>query len=295
VNRLNELADRLEQAMGGVTVKEIVTLLRAAAEETVGTEWDDDPVRFPYPTRARQRHNSDLHAARLAIADLKAERDDMAGRWHIARTLCDAKQRAIDEAAVIASHSDPCQLTFDEIAGILRPHATKATAKQAKPPRQWTSTPPQDRGGRWWNAWKNTDGSQYKCLVPLNIDWRDALDQRGTAYDLWLPYLDGDTRDNLPPLPNSSAVVTGSPAPEIAAVVCKQCGSECGDQRYRAPELRGLCDACICGDTPGPADDTRELVARLAECIMDRMEPLPDGMRTDLVAIYRDARRGGAE
>lgn len=280
MNRLNELADELTVIRGAIgnvgrhwsaeavkVIEQTESLLRAAAAETVGTEWGFK--------EHDSQHNCEMDAARLAVAAARRERD--------------AKQRAIDEADfAVRLCSDG---TANIVTKILGPHATRREGTKSE--RKWSSTPPQDRGGKWWNAWKNTDGSHGKWLVPLNIDWRDALDQRGTAYDLWLPYLDGDTRDNLPPLPNSSAVVTGSPAPEIAAVVCKQCGSECGDQRYRAPELRGLCDACICGDTPGPADDTRELVARLAECIMDRMEPLPDGMRTDLVAIYRDARRGG--
>ncbi len=91
MTRLKELADALSVPHGCVIrfedIEEAATILRAASAETVGTEWTcptNDALRtkpnmtyspFTWFASIRDEHNSDLLAARLAIAGLKAERD----------------------------------------------------------------------------------------------------------------------------------------------------------------------------------------------------------------------------
>lgn len=66
-DRLKQLADALSVPCGAVIRVEDIdaaaALLRAASAETVGTEWGS--------IQHTSEHNADLHAARLAIADLK--------------------------------------------------------------------------------------------------------------------------------------------------------------------------------------------------------------------------------
>lgn len=336
MNRLNELADAITQALNYIqpneaadheiearrryirkSLMETRELLRSAAAEPVGTEWDAQSYN-------RNTHNAEIAAARLAVANAKAERDAALSlayqyppsdpynpdgvTWRQMYEMLDEKslgekhghacamatlteeraalQRAIDEAVDKWERLSDGIFTAERMASVLRPHASKPApvAENATPVRQWSSTPPTDRSGRWWNAWNNTDGSHGMWLVPLSIDWRDALDQKGTTYDLWLPHVEGDTKDTLPPLPNSSATLTGSPNHS---------------------------------ETPKGSPTTRELVARLVRCVMHsnpsgqgvidmeecevRIIGLPKDpeeepyLRRGCWQLASDARRGGAK
>lgn len=215
------------------TCNELATLLRSAAGETVGTLL----VEIGY---AEACNNRNVYACRLALAAARKERA--------------ALQRAIDEAyAAVAFLSDG---TAHTVTTILRPHATPSQPERAKEVRQWSSTPPSDRSGKWWNAFGFECSDQCLHLVPNTMTWDQAENGDDWGYDLWLPYVEGDTRDSLPPLPNSSATVTSSPAP--ASRPC----------------------------------DCRELVARLTECVeaLASRRVFPHFLRD----IIRDARGGGA-
>ena len=205
----------------------LATLLRSAAGETVGTLL----VEIGY---AEACNNRNVYACRLALAAARKERA--------------ALQRAIDEALAAE--------TFLGMTKILRPHATPSQPERAKEVRQWSSTPPSDRSGKWWNAFGFECSDQCLHLVPNTMTWDQAENGDDWGYDLWLPYVEGDTRDSLPPLPNSSATVTSSPAP--ASRPC----------------------------------DCRELVARLTECVeaLASRRVFPHFLRD----IIRDARGGGA-
>ena len=76
-DRLKRLADWIESIdaipTNDANLREIAALLRAASAETVGTEWTQHS--HPFMSEARGDHNRDLAAARLAVADAKAERD----------------------------------------------------------------------------------------------------------------------------------------------------------------------------------------------------------------------------
>lgn len=77
MERLKRLADALSVPCGSVIstadITEAAALLRAAASETVGTEWTTRYTEAQ--ARGADAHNADLAAARLAVADAKAERD----------------------------------------------------------------------------------------------------------------------------------------------------------------------------------------------------------------------------
>jgi len=221
---LNRLADLVRGCdMLDADRDYLTTLLRSAAAETVGTEWDHaDTMSAPYPQRACVRHNADLSACRLALVAARKERDE--------------KQRAIDKAFGVLRSMPHVRSARDAAENIPRPHATPS-----QPERQWSSTPPSDRSGKWWNAFGFECSDQCLHLVPNTMTWDQAENGDDWGYDLWLPYVEGDTRDSLPPLPNSSATVTSSPAP--ASRPC----------------------------------DCRELVARLAECVRN-IQPLDEAL-----------------
>lgn len=147
-----------------------------------------------------------------------------------------ALQRAIDEAIIFVEGHLTDENRRKLLAATLRPHATPS-----QPERQWSSTPPSGRSGKWWNAFGFECSDQWLHLVPNTMTWDQAENGDDWGYDLWLPYVEGDTRDSLPPLPNSSATVTSSPAP--ASRPC----------------------------------DCRELVARLAECVRN-IQPLDEAL-----------------
>lgn len=216
----------------------------------------------------------------LAVADAVKQRD-------AALASLAEKQRAIDEAyAAVAFLSDGTALT---VTKILRPHATPAspvagpatvrpqcppnvTITQGvvpsrdevfgKPPRQWTSTPPKDRSGKWWHAYGG-NGTTDTVLVPDELRWVYA-NIPSVEYNLWLPYVEGDTRDDLPPLPNPAG---NAATPQVSPV----------------------------------GNDTRELVARLAECITGLIEETDkDGYPVNnwtvpLREIIAAARKGAAD
>ena len=77
MERLKRLADALSVPCGSVIstadITEAAALLRAAASETVGTEWTTRYTEAQ--ARGADAHNADLAAARLAVANAKAERD----------------------------------------------------------------------------------------------------------------------------------------------------------------------------------------------------------------------------
>ena len=79
MNRLNELQaevglmHRSGKVASDAVMAELFALLRAAASETVGTEWTTRYTEAQ--ARGADAHNADLAAARLAVADAKAERD----------------------------------------------------------------------------------------------------------------------------------------------------------------------------------------------------------------------------
>ena len=193
----------------------LTTLLRSAAGETVGTLL----VEIGY---AEACNNRNVYACRLALAAARKERA--------------ALQRAIDEAIIFVEGHLTDENRRKLLAATLRPHATPS-----QPERQWSSTPPSDRSGKWWNAFGFECSDQCLHLVPNTMTWDQAENGDDWGYDLWLPYVEGDTRDSLPPLPNSSATVTSSPAP--ASRPC----------------------------------DCRELVARLAECVRN-IQPLDEAL-----------------
>jgi len=76
-DRLKRLADWIESIdaipTNDANLREIAALLRAAASETVGTEWTTRYTEAQ--ARGADAHNADLAAARLAVANAKAERD----------------------------------------------------------------------------------------------------------------------------------------------------------------------------------------------------------------------------
>ncbi len=256
---------------------ELATLLRSAARAdaerfssainiaAVEAEADRQSKRLPNFFREcfRAEFPGDVDALAFASHLLSEHDADLA-------SLAE-KQRAIDEAMALAPHGGL-------MTSILRPHATPAATVKTRtvtvidptddakqrvtytdrpqgPPRRWTSTPPADRSGKWWNAWGNMDGSRGMWLVPVSIDWRDAVGQKGTAYDLWLPWQEGDTRDNIPPLPNPAG---NAATPQVSPV----------------------------------GNDTRELIARLAECV-GRLAQLTfnPSMTADTHAIIAAARK----
>ena len=79
MNRLNELQaevglmHRSGKVASDAVMAELFALLRAAASETVGTEWTTRYTEAQ--ARGADAHNADLAAARLAVANAKAERD----------------------------------------------------------------------------------------------------------------------------------------------------------------------------------------------------------------------------
>lgn len=237
---LKRLADEIDAYQHGVRIRdedvtEIATLLRSAAGETVGTLL----VEIGY---AEACNNRNVYACRLALAAARKERA--------------ALQRAIDEAIIFVEGHLTDENRRKLLAATLRPHATPSQPERAKEVRQWSSTPPSDRSGKWWNAFGFECSDQCLHLVPNTMTWDQAENGDDWGYDLWLPYVEGDTRDSLPPLPNSSATVTSSPAP-----------------------------------APRPCD-CRELVARLTECVeaLASRRVFPHFLRD----IIRDARGGGA-
>jgi len=213
---LNRLADLVRGCdMLDADRDYLTTLLRSAAGETVGTLL----VEIGY---AEACNNRNVYACRLALAAARKERA--------------ALQRAIDEAIIFVEGHLTDENRRKLLAATLRPHATPS-----QPERQWSSTPPSDRSGKWWNAFGFECSDQCLHLVPNTMTWDQAENGDDWGYDLWLPYVEGDTRDSLPPLPNSSATVTSSPAP--ASRPC----------------------------------DCRELVARLAECVRN-IQPLDEAL-----------------
>lgn len=202
------------------------------------------------------------------------------------------KQRAIDAAfaTLDAGHG---MLACRDASHILRPHATEATEGQistaahytraeakanvdaiinkvteAKQPRQWTSTPPKDRSRKWWNAYGvSAAHAHYRHIIPDECSWDNATHLVAESdYDLWLPWHEGDTKDNLPPPPTEATPVTTQPTAVVTPV-----GSGTTQQV-----------------SPVGNDDTRELVARLAECVRN-INPVD----ATLGAIIAAARRGG--
>ena len=236
----------------------LATLLRSAAGETVGTLL----VEIGY---AEACNNRNVYACRLALAAARKERDEAVAECErhrndafreadACRTITAeraALQRAIDEAIIFVEGHLTDENRRKLLAATLRPHATPS-----QPERKWSSTPPSDRSGKWWNAFGFECSDQCLHLVPNTMTWDQAENGDDWGYDLWLPYVEGDTRDSLPPLPNSSATVTSSPAP-----------------------------------APRPCD-CRELVARLTECVeaLASRRVFPHFLRD----IIRDARGGGA-
>lgn len=248
-----------------------------------------------------EAHNADVTAARVRIAAVEAEADRQSKRLpnffrecfraefpgdvdalafasHLlserdaALASLAEKQRAIDEALAVAPHGGL-------MVPILRPHATPATAAspahtepvaananyELRVPRQWTSTPPKDRSGKWWHSWLYS-GERKVNTVPDNVEWMDALRVEGG--ELWLPYVEGDTRENLPPLPTTATPQVspvGSDTPSRGGL---------GEARDTAIGILRRADAersaAVKAEADSqPADDTRELVARLAEVVSD--------------------------
>jgi len=173
------------------------------------------------------------------VAECERHRNDAFREADACRTITAeraALQRAIDEAIIFVEGHLTDENRRKLLAATLRPHATPS-----QPERQWSSTPPSDRSGKWWNAFGFECSDQCLHLVPNTMTWDQAENGDDWGYDLWLPYVEGDTRDSLPPLPNSSATATSSPAP--ASRPC----------------------------------DCRELVARLAECVRN-IQPLDEAL-----------------
>lgn len=89
----NELNKKTSDAMG-----HIAALLRAAACEQVGTEWPDSN---PLAVTLEKMHNRELAAARLAVANAKAERDAA-----LARELERANSSAPLTGSPMPNHSE---------------------------------------------------------------------------------------------------------------------------------------------------------------------------------------------
>lgn len=310
-DRLNELANSASALRSTLTVcgqskpqldenlRDISALLRAASAETVGTEW--------YPTGdACKRHNADVNAARVAIAAAKAERDDMAGRWHIARTLCDAKQRAIDEA--LAAWDDWYQRdgVIDKVEAALRPHATKAT--EAKPSATVTGS------GLCCTDCDPVFRKAYgldevaPATTPNSVAREIASVESGDIrYRVW------ECRVIVPadaPLPD------GFDAPPRRAVIdaitsrgidILRCASGWGhtptddelgvldkEIHYPSQPATPATTPTAAGATPAADDDTRDLIARLALAVRnDAAERCNAELEAACDAIIAIARRGG--
>lgn len=197
----------------------LATLLRSAAGETVGTLL----VEIGY---AEACNNRNVYACRLALAAARKERA--------------ALQRAIDEAIIFVEGHLTDENRRKLLAATLRPHATPS-----QPERQWSSTPPSDRSGKWWNAFGFECSDQCLHLVPNTMTWDQAENGDDWGYDLWLPYVEGDTRDSLPPLPNSSATVTSSPAPASRPCDCRELVARLAEWLRDYDGDDGLLDAII--------------------------------------------------
>lgn len=269
MNRLNELQaevglmHRSGKVASDAVMAELFALLRAAASETVGTEWqttndysNGKPVLFPiYGTktmsgnfgfstshqdavRTTDAHNADLAAARLAVANAKAERD----------------------AAINLAYQYP------------------------------PSEPYNPDGVTWRQMYEMLDEKSlgdkhgHDCAVAALTEQRDAALAR--VAEMERRVADGDTKDTLPPLPVMARVG------EIRQG--KPSHGPLGEARDTAIEQIARADAerlaAAHADTTVP---TRELVARLADIVKLLTEDHGSGlMVAECNAIIADARRG---
>lgn len=278
MNRLNYLADAIEQHDHSAKVaNEAAALLRAAAAEPVGGMWRTDGISVD--AMHANDHNQDLEAARLAVANAKAERDAAERRcaelnsdlfmqinekqmMAASRDAAIARMAELEKARTAPPEDRAVAAARDERDAAL---ARVAELEKAAPARQWRREYYSDRP--FWMNWTDASGRRY-----VAVQDRPIASYAGFVNlhdDTWcIPHVDGDTRDTLPPLPNSSASVTCSPTPTVAE------------------------NATVAGPT------TRELVARLADEVCNYFE---DGSLEGvefvarLRAIIADARRGGAE
>ena len=199
----------------------------------------------------------------LKAVDYRGATSTLSAIIDILRPHATRREEATQGQKLTASHFTEAETerAIDDICAKVAANRPATVAENATPARQWSSTPPSDRSGKWWHACHSVGCSPELLLVPLECGWSLAL-TRSSVYNLWLPHLDGDTRDTLPPLPTET-----NPT------------SHYDDDERNVP--------------PAPADDTRELVARLAECVRDHIaEYINADAAPGLNAIIADARRG---
>ena len=262
MERLKRLADELTVVRGALgnigrswsaeamkVVEQAETILRSASAETVGKEWTTRYTEAQ--ARGADAHNADLAAARLAVANAKAERDaaiNLAYQYPPSEpynpdgVTWRQMYEMLDEKSLGDKHGHDCAvaaLTEQRDAALAR-----VAELEAKQPRQWTNNRPKSIASyeKWWQTWMNGDKREYKDRDHeiLRVYWRDSDWARDS---LWLPYVEGDTRDNLPPLPNSSATLTGSPSPATAEAKCGLCGEPMppGEEMFQYHGYSGPC------------------------------------------------------
>jgi hypothetical protein len=94
-------------------------------------------------------------------------------------------------------------------------------SSMSNPQRQWSSKRPRTPAcySKWWQAWMNGDrreiivrDAEMFRVYHNDSDWAEC--------SLWLPWQEGDTKDNLPPLPNAEYMASGEvPGANLSALL----------------------------------------------------------------------------
>ncbi len=286
-DRLNELANSASALRSTLTVcgqskpqldedlRDISALLRAASAETAGTEWGS--AQFLDPS-SPAFHNNEIHAARVAIADLKAERDEAT---KMAYMILPGDERnpgvtwreayeILDEKALGEKHGHACAVST------IAEQRDSALASLADKQRAI------DEALAAWDDWYQRDGVIDNVEAALRPHATKATEEKPSATV---------TGSQTPAI---NVVFDGPPGPESGCFVEVETDDgasiNAGEWIKRPDGLWWLRIAL-----PAPADDTRELVARLAACIVKDRDQDYHGNEfvNDLDAIIAIARRGG--
>jgi hypothetical protein len=269
----------------------LATLLRSAAGETVGTEWDHaDTMSAPYPQRACVRHNADLSACRLALAAAHKERDEaVADRAEFMRAADRLYHAASEQQHTLGSKGW---------------HRTDAI--------RWSAA-----GARW---------EQYQNLAASLLDMADVmqamnpskLEARGPyaevveknaalqrAIDEAIIFVEGHLTDEnrrkllaatlRPHATPSQPERAKEPKVDHLKPLIERHEATLASLREISEGVKRMIDTPPLPTEPQPAPrpcDCRELVARLTECVeaLASRRVFPHFLRD----IIRDARGGGA-
>lgn len=164
--------------------------------------WGNDPQVWPYPASAIRAHNAHIDAMQGTIDDLERQLRDKKNREvDVMQKTIDRLERQLEDgdfytlpAAVITIKPDDER--YPEYVARLERSGSRLCDGIDRDDRKWKREYPK---GMTWFSWRDDDGNRN---VECWLTDHDLVGATMLLDDTWaLPYRDGDTADNLPPLP----------------------------------------------------------------------------------------------